>query len=121
MNNKAFRVVGIQIIVAITSAITAYFLVNFHAAESIIWGAIASMTNSSMLEWRIREKVGERSAGDHLKSIYLASLERYVVVGMMLVTGLKFLGLAPLLVVAGFVVGQVGMIAARLLLNGIEN
>lgn len=119
MNNKAFHVAGIQLVVAITSAIAAHLLDNPLAAKSVLWGSLASLTNSQMLAWSIGEKVeAGRAPDDHLKAMYLASLKRWVVVASLLMVGL--LGLAPLYVVAGFAAGQMGMIAARLLMNGLE-
>ncbi|MBY0579066.1 MAG: ATP synthase subunit I [Burkholderiales bacterium] len=121
MNNNAFRVVGIQIIIAIISATTAYFLDNPLAAKSVLWGAFASLANGLMLAWNIGERFdANRSPGTHLGAMYRSSIERYIVVMLLLVAGLRLLGLAPLYVVAGFVAGQVGFVAARLLMNGFE-
>ncbi len=121
MNNNAFRVVGIQIIIAIISATTAYFLDNPLAAKSVLWGAFASLANGLMLAWNIGERFdANRSPGAHLGAMYRSSIERYIVVMLLLVAGLRLLGLAPLYIVAGFVAGQVGFVAARLLMNGFE-
>lgn len=119
MRNDAFHVVGIQAIVAITSATAAYFLDNPLAAKSVLCGASVSLTNGMLLAWHIRERlVADRDPGRHLKAMYLSSLVRYAVVILLLAAGLGFLGLAPLYVMAGFVAGQVALVGARLLLNG---
>lgn len=123
MKNNAFHVVGIQAIVAITSATAAYFLDNPLAAKSVLCGASASLANGLMLAWHMREKADKaiRAPGGHLKAMYLSSLERYAVVVLLLAAGLRLLGFAPLYVLAGFVAGQAGLVAARLLWNGLEN
>lgn len=123
MNDNGFRIMGIQIIVAIISATAAYFLDNPLAAKSVLWGSFASLANGLMLAWKIREKldVTKRSPGEHLGAMYRSSLERYVVVILLLAVGLRLMGLAPLYVVAGFVAGQVALVVARLLMNGFEN
>lgn len=123
MKNNALHVVGIQAIVAITSATAAYFLDDPLAAKSVLFGSSASLSNGLMLAWHIRERLdaGHREPAAHLRAMYRASLERYVVVALLLVAGLRFLGFEPLYVLAGFVAGQVGLVAARMLRNGFES
>ena len=120
MKNGAFRVVGIQATVAITSATAAYFLDNPLAADSLLCGASASLANGLMLAWHMRERddADKRDPGGHLKAMYLSSLARYAVVVLLLAAGMRFLELAPLYVLAGFVEAQLCLVGARLLVNG---
>lgn len=119
MNKNDFRVVGTQIILTIISATAIYFLDDPLAAKSVMWGSSASLANGIMLAWKVREASGAEncSPGEHLKAMYRASLERYAVAILLLALSLGAMGLAPQFVVAGFVVGQVGLVAARLLMN----
>ena len=120
MKNSAFHVVGIQATVAITSATAAYFLDNPLAANSLLCGASASLANGLMLAWHMRERndAESRDPGGQLKAMYLSSLVRYAVVVLLLAAGLRLFGLAPLYVLAGFVAAQLGLVGARLLVNG---
>ena len=52
--------------------------------------------------------------------MFRSSMERYVMVVLLLAAGMRFLGLTPLHVLAGFVAGQVSLVAAGLLWNGLE-
>ncbi|HQT26560.1 MAG TPA: ATP synthase subunit I [Burkholderiales bacterium] len=120
MKKNAFLVVGIQAIVAIICATAAYFIDNPLAAKSALFGSTASLANGLMLAWHGLERSAKAEPGEHLKAMYRSSLERYTIVILLLAAGLRFLGLAPLLVLAGFVAGQAGLILASLLWNGFE-
>ena len=122
MRNNALRVAGIQAIVAITGATAAYLLDNPLAAKSVLCGFCASLANGLMLAWHGRERLetAHLDAAGQLKAMYRSSLGRYAAVILLLAAGMRFLGLTPLHVLAGFVAGQISLVAAGLLWNGFE-
>lgn len=118
MNKNAFPVAGIQAIVAIICATAAYFIDNPLAAKSALFGSFASLANGLMLAWHGLERSAKLEPGEHLKAMYRLTLERYVIVVLLLAAGMWLL--VPLHVLAGFVAGQAGLVLARLLWNGFE-
>ncbi len=78
------------------------------------YGGLAAVLNSAMLYWRWAQ--GTRrfhsDPGRHLSSFYRSSMERFLMVGLWLAAGLAWMGLAPLALVAGFVVGQLAWLIA---------
>lgn len=121
MKNNALRVAGIQAIVAITGATAAYLLDNPLAAESFLCGSCASLANGLLLAWHGRQRLDavRLEAAGQLKAMYRSALERYAATILLLVAGMELF--EPLLVLAGFAAGQVGLVLARLLCNVFEN
>lgn len=76
-------------------------------------GSVALMA-SGMLLWRWHQgRTDYHCDGErHLKSFYRAALARFGVVVVMLAAGLAGLGLAPLPLLTGFIVGQLAWVIA---------
>lgn len=84
------------------------------AAVACIFGGGVALLNSGLLVWRWhRGLVDYHCSGErHLRSFHRSSLERFFVVGILLAMGFAWLDLAPLLLLAGFIVGQVAWVIA---------
>ena len=118
-NNNAYRVVGLQTAVTITSTALVYFIGSPLLAVAVLWGGFTSAANGMLLAWRM---LGGRHAAHHdvhrhLWLMYRSSLERFFVVIALLALGMGQLKLVPLAVLGGFVAGQVTLVIARLLLS----
>ncbi len=84
------------------------------AAASVVYGGGVACTNTLLLIWRLRrcEKRPGLDAGRQLRLFYLSSLERFLVVAALLVMAMVALGLSPLAVAVGFVIGQLTLLVA---------
>ena len=84
------------------------------AAVSVVYGGGVACTNTLLLIWRLRrcEKRPGLDAGRQLRLFYLSSLERFLVVAALLAMAMVALGLSPLAVAAGFVLGQLTLLVA---------
>lgn len=83
-------------------------------AVALMFGGGVALLNSAMLAWRWYRGLrdyhcdGER----HLRSFYRSGMERFFVVGSLLAAGFAGLGLAPLPLLTGFIVGQLAWVIA---------
>jgi len=113
----AYALQGAMIAVA---AILAWMWQGAEVGGAALCGGSAALANVGLLVWRWRRGrydyhcEGER----HLRQFHRSSLERFFVVGMVLVVGMVGLQLPPLPLLLGFIVGQVAwMIAAATLMT----
>lgn len=116
------RIIRWQAATASAGAGLCYLWLNASVAGAVLYGGAASLANTLFWLWRMRQS--ERrpflNAQQSLRSLYRSSLERFLVVSMLLVAGMGVLGLMPLAVLAGFVLGQLTLIISPLLMRGIE-
>lgn len=102
------RLIGLQGTITIISAAIAYLVVTPSAAKSVAFGSCLALISTLFLVWR--HKQGERKPGSsaewYLRQAYRTEVERFIWVAAMLAVGFKLLELAPLWMLAGFVVGQ---------------
>lgn len=89
---------------------------GWRAALAVLYGGTAALLNNGLLWWRwwLGEKRIHSDPERHLKAYYRSSLERFFVVGIWLAVGFTMLGLQPLSLLSGFVVGQLAWIVASL-------
>ncbi len=89
--------------------------------RAVLFGGVVSVANLLWLQWRLRrtekriprseiERDSGQGARKIVASLYLAALERFLLVSSLLVFGLLRLELEPLSLIAGFVVGQVALV-----------
>ena len=108
-----FFCLSLQAAMIVTMALLAWGWQGWTVAVAVMFGGGVALLNSAMLVWRWHRGLrdyhcdGER----HLRTFYRSSLERFFVVGMMLAVGLVSLGLAPLPLLTGFIVGQLAWVA----------
>lgn len=88
-------------------------------ALALMYGGAVSVVNTALLIWRWRRGVRDFhcDAGKHLRSFYRSSMERFLVVVILLAAGFAWIEFPPLSLLAGFVVGQVGWMLASLTLR----
>ena len=112
------RLVGAQALMALVAGTAVIASLGWNegrwAAASAVYGGAVACGNTLLLMWRLRrcEKRPGLDAGRQLRLFYLSSLERFLVVAALLVIGMVALGMAPLMVAVGFVLGQLTLLVA---------
>ena len=83
-------------------------------AIAVMYGGGVALVNTGLLVWRWYRGLHDYhcDGGRHLRSFYRSEMERFFVVCTMLATGLAGLGLAPLPLLTGFIVGQSAWVIA---------
>jgi F0F1-type ATP synthase assembly protein I len=108
------RAAAVQATLIVVVSLLALAWKGWPFALAVIYGGLAAWLNAAMLYWRWVQ--GTRrfhsDPGRHLSSFYRSSMERFLMVGLWLAAGLAWMGLAPLALVAGFVVGQLAWLIA---------
>ncbi|OIQ90567.1 ATP synthase I chain [mine drainage metagenome] len=102
-----FLTATMQVVVSIAGAGISFVVIAPHFGVSVLWGGMAAMVNLAFLAWRMI--FGDRptyNAGQHLRSMYRSSLERFFIVTSLLAIGMLRLKLAAAGVILGFLVGQ---------------
>jgi ATP synthase protein I len=102
-----FLTATMQLVVSIAGAGVSSVVVAPHFGASVFWGGMAAMVNLALLVWRMI--IGDQptyNAGQHLRSMYRSSLERFFIVTSLLAIGMLKLKLAAAGVILGFLVGQ---------------
>ena len=108
MQPEYFRLVLLQGAVTAVGAVLAYLIVTPPAAKSLVYGSCIALMSTLFLAWRFRQGERRESLGAEwaLRQAYRTAIERFVWTVVMLAVGFKLLKLAPLWMLAGFVVGQ---------------
>jgi hypothetical protein len=112
------RVLSGQVLVALAAGAAIVVIQGWDAgwstALSVLYGSGVALANTLLLMWRLGRSArrAPTDANRQLRMFYLSSVERFLVVATLLVAGMTALGLAPLAVVAGFVLGQLTLLIA---------
>ncbi|MEO1766757.1 ATP synthase subunit I [Thiobacter aerophilum] len=110
------QVLHLQLVLLVLVTGIAWQLEGPAAAEAAFWGVLIALANTGLLMWRMRRgEQGAAMACRPLAGAYRSSLERFALVALLLGLGLAGMGLEPLALTAGFVVGQLGWFIAPLL------
>lgn len=118
MSDDIRRVLSGQLLVAVLAgaAIVAIqgWKTGWPLALSVVYGSGVALVNTLLLMWRLGRSARRSPADAHrqLRMFYLSSVERFFVAATLLVAGMTALGLLPLAVVAGFVLGQLTLLIA---------
>ncbi len=78
-------------------------------AFAVIFGGLVALANSVLLAWRMRAAkrlINNTDAQQDLRMLYRTGMERFVLVVVFLALGMGVLKLDPLVLIAGFVLGQ---------------
>ncbi len=77
-------------------------------AFAVIFGGLVALANSVLLAWRMRaaKRLINTDAQQELRMLYRTGMERFVLVVVFLALGMGVLKLDPLVLIAGFVLGQ---------------
>lgn len=125
----ARQVVWLQMMATLVVASIAYSTKGTpQFALAVLSGGGVSVVNGALLAWRMSRSASysayeaHHSLGAHhqLRLLYFYAAERFLVVVALLGLCMAALKLSPLALLAGFVMGQSVLLAARLLLNKIK-
>ena len=108
MHPEYFRLVLLQGAVTVGGAVLAYLIVTPPAAKSLVYGGSIAVVSTLFLALRFKQGEHRENMGAEwaLRQAYRTAIERFVWAVVMLAVGFKLLKLAPLWILAGFVVGQ---------------
>lgn len=118
--NAAQWVLRVQVIVTLIVCLIIFiFKQEVSLVLAVLCGGGASIVNILMLAWRMRKSSAQVTLDAHiqLRLLYYYAAERFLVVVMALAVCIMVLKLSPLYVICGFLVGQVALIATRLVLT----
>ena len=106
------RVLLVQTLLIALTAAGLWLIEGGPTAGSFAFGGVAAVANTLLLLWRMTRKhmQHDSNAGRQMRSFYFSSVERFVVVSLLLVAGMGPLQLAPVALLVGFVVGQVALL-----------
>ena len=92
---------------------------GIQAALAMLYGGMVAVANTALLFWRWRQGARDYhcDAGKHMRSFYRSMVERFFVVVILLAVGFLLTGNQALILLAGFVVGQVAWLMASLTLR----
>jgi hypothetical protein len=108
MRPEYIRLVWLQGVTTIIGAVSTYVAVTPPAAKSLVYGSCVALLSTLFLAWRFRQGEHRENMGAEwfLRQAYRTAIERFVWTAILLATGFGILKLAPLWMLAGFVVGQ---------------
>ncbi len=100
------------LLLAVTSAVFFVYYGGFQAVS--VWGGgVIAMTHTLLLEWRrgCADTGRALSGGESLRLLYRTALERFVLVVVLFALMIGVLRLDPPALIAGFIVGQLALVA----------
>lgn len=108
MRPEYIRLVWLQGAITIIGAFFTYIFVTPPASKSLVFGSLIALMSTLFLAWRLRQGECKEGLGAEwaLHQAYRTAIERFVWTAVMLGVGFGLLKLAPLWLLAGFVVGQ---------------
>lgn len=109
----------LQVGIIAVSALVAIWKSGLGAGVAVACGGAVALMNTSLLLWRWYQGSDKFhcDAHRHLRAFFRSSLERFVVVGVLLAAGFLSFELKPFAFLAGFVVGQLAWMVASLTLR----
>jgi hypothetical protein len=116
----ARRVIWLQILITLAAAGAAYgWKSSPQYAIAVLGGGGVSVLNGALLAWRMSRAAlhSAQDAHQQLRLMYFCAVERFLAVVVSLGICMTVLGLSPLAVLGGFVLGQAALLAARLFLK----
>lgn len=116
---QGFRIVLIQLAVALMTTVFAYFYSGlWSVASAALWGAMtAALSGLTLVRGLSKiEKIQNYQPHSLLRGMYRNSMERYFLVILSLSIAMGVLRLPAAAVLCGFVAGQVAPIVARILM-----
>lgn len=120
MDRRIQRVLNVQLVFLLTAGFIAYEVWGLEVAKATGFGALITIANTALIAWHMRpggrksNTGGELDAQHYLRQFYRSWLERYLLVGVLLASGLGGLKLMPLALLTGFILGQLIWIIAPL-------
>jgi F0F1-type ATP synthase assembly protein I len=114
------QVVLLQAVLVLAVAGIAAAVTGWPGAAAAAYGGGIAIVNATLLAWYIHRGRRIRSANAYraLRSIYLSSALRLMTIIAMLAFGFGWLELAPLVLLAGFIAGQFGLLLSGFIKTG---
>lgn len=112
MRAEFARLIGLQSVIVVTGAAVTYWVANLPAVKSFVYGSIVAIIGALFLAWRYRQGLEHSEAEWVLRHAYKTAIERFIWTIFLLALGFKLLGLTPVWLLAGFVVGQAAWLLA---------
>ena len=117
----AFRVVGVQAVTVIFGASLLFFWLGRDVAVAAFFGGAVAVANTLFLAWCMRAGAQRpvQDARRELAWLVRFSMERFLMVALLIVAGLGWLKLMPVPLLIGFVLGQLTLVFSTIF-SGIE-
>ena len=102
-------------------AILAYLYKGEAAAMAAWFGGAVALANTMLLAWRMRNSCREpgQEPRRELSRLVRSSMERFLMVSLLIAAGLGWMKLMPLPLLAGFALGQLTLMVSTII-SGIE-
>ncbi|MDH5216774.1 MAG: ATP synthase subunit I [Gammaproteobacteria bacterium] len=109
---KAHNLLVYQIVAGLIVAVVFYIYKDALSAFSAIFGALTSLASAFMLSSGVKkaEKRAIDSPGTSVGILYFGAVQRFILVVVLFIVGLKFFALDPIAMGLGFVVAQLGFV-----------
>jgi ATP synthase protein I len=116
-----FRVVSVQAITVILGASLLLFWQGINVAIAAFFGGAVAVANALFLLWCMRAGAQrpQQDARRELGRLVRFSLERFIMVALLIAAGLEWLQLMPAPLLIGFVLGQLTLVVSTIF-SGIE-
>ena len=103
-----------QAVLAPSAALVGGMFAGVEAGVDLLYGALVALAVSAVLVWRERQSLQHPEWDQHrlFKLFVRAGIERLVLLGGLLMVGLGLLDLAPLPLLLGLLLAQLGWLAA---------
>lgn len=112
MRAEYARLLALQAAITALGAAATYTAVGLQAAKSFTYGSMVAIISAIFLAWRYAQGGECQDAGVVLRQAYKTAIERFIWAIFLLSLGFKLLELAPMWLLAGFVVGQAAWLLA---------
>jgi len=102
----------LQLLLLAVTSIIFFMVYGAFQAVSALCGGLIAMTNVLLLEWRRWQADSGRalSAGESIRLLYRAALERFVLIALMFALALGGLQMDPVALITGFIAGQLALV-----------
>lgn len=99
------------------AATVASIYMNEAAARAVCFGGAVAIANTLLLAWRIiaAARGGTQNPRLELAKLVRSSVERFLVVALLIAAGLGWLKLMPMPLVVGFVLGQLTLVVSTII------
>ncbi len=114
--------VSVQAITVIFGSSLLFFWLGSNVAVAALFGGVVAVTNTLFLIWCMRTGAQRpvQDARKELAWLVRFSMERFLMVALLIVAGLGWLKLMPVPLLIGFVLGQLTLVVSTIF-SGIEN
>lgn len=119
--DAAYRVISLQTVSVVFATSLLFFMLGKDTAKAVFFGGAVAVANAVFLIWCMRaaEQRPVQDARQELSWLVRFSMERFLMVALLIVAGLSWLKLMPVPLLIGFVLGQLALVISTIF-SGIE-